>query len=237
MSTIDIALATLAVVLGSVVQVASGVGGGFIIVPLLAWIDLRFVPAPLVFASLALSTLMAVRGRRDIDWRHLPASMLGLLPGSIVGAYVLTIVAADRLGIVFGTVILVGVLITAIRPRLTLTTATAVVAGAIGGAMGTSSGIGAPPLALVYQHASGPRVRATLAALYTCASLLILVILGLFGRFGMPELKTGLLLMPGFVIGYGIANRFTAQVDRAGSRIAVLAVSAAAATILIVRSL
>lgn len=237
MSTIDIALATLAVVVGSVVQVASGVGGGFIIVPLLAWIDLRFVPAPLVFASLALSTLMAVRGRRDIDWRHLPASMLGLLPGSIVGAYVLTIVAADRLGIVFGTVILVGVLITAIRPRLTLTTATAVVAGAIGGAMGTSSGIGAPPLALVYQHASGPRVRATLAALYTCASLLILVILGLFGRFGMPELKTGLLLMPGFVIGYGIANRFTAQVDRAGSRIAVLAVSAAAATILIVRSL
>jgi uncharacterized membrane protein YfcA len=237
MTLVDIALATLAVVLGSVVQVVSGVGGGFIIVPLLAWIDLRFVPAPLVFASIALSTLMAVRGRRDVDWGHLPASMLGLLPGSLLGALILTNVAPERLGIVFGSVILLAVAITWVAPRVPLTNSTAIAAGVVAGAMGTSSGIGAAPLALAYQHESGPRVRATLAALYTCASLLILAVLHWFGRFGTDEIVTGLLLMPGFVIGYVVANRFTAHVDRAGSRIAVLAVSAAAAMILIVRSL
>jgi len=229
--------ATLAVVLGSIVQVASGVGGGFIIVPLLAWIDLALVPAPLVFASLSLSTLMAVRGRHEIDWRHLPVSLLGVLAGAIAGAWILTIVATDRLGIVFGAMILLAIVITSLGPRLTLNTATAIIAGIVGGAMGTSSGIGAPPLALVYQHESGPRIRATLAALYTCASLIILAMLFAFGKFGLAELRSGVLLIPGFVLGYWIANRFTAQIDRAGTRIVVLFVSAAAALLLIARSL
>lgn len=223
-------------VLGSIVQVISGVGGGFIIVPLLAWIDLSLLPAPLVFASLSLSTLMAVRGRRQIDWKHLPASMLGILPGSIAGAWILTVVAADRLGIVFGSVILIAVLMTSLAPRVSVNAVTAISAGLIGGVMGTSSGIGAAPLALVYQHESGPRIRATLAALYTCASLVILTMLFVFGRFGPAELRSGLLLIPGFVLGYWLANRFTARIDRTGTRSAILLASAAAAILLILRS-
>jgi len=236
MTIVELLAATVAVVLGSIVQVISGVGGGFIIVPLLAWINLSLVPAPIVFASLALSTLMAARGRNNIDWRHLPASLLGILPGSIAGAWLLTIVAGDRLGIVFGSMILIAILITAFASRVSVNALTAFIAGLVGGAMGTSSGIGAPPLALVYQRESGPTIRATLAALYTCASPVILVILFVFGKFGGPELRAGLLLMPGFVIGYWLANRFTMKIDRAGSRTAVLLVSAAAASLLIFRS-
>lgn len=49
----DSIAAILAVILGSVIQAISGVGGGFIIVPLLAWIDLSLVPGPVVFGSIA----------------------------------------------------------------------------------------------------------------------------------------------------------------------------------------
>ena len=81
MGVAEFSAATLAVIIGSVVQVTSGVGGGFIIVPLLAWVDLGLVPAPLIFASLSLSALMAFRERGAIDWAHIPTTLVGLIPG------------------------------------------------------------------------------------------------------------------------------------------------------------
>jgi uncharacterized membrane protein YfcA len=237
MSIIEFAAATLAVILGSVIQVASGVGGGFVIVPILAWVDLSLVPAPMIFASLSLSGLMAFRERHTIDWEHVPITLTGLIPGSFFGAYVLSRVPVDNLGIVFGTVILLGILITVSGIEMRRTRVSAAVSGALAGAMGTSSGIGAPLLALFYQKEKGPRVRATLAVLYTGASVLILIILYGFGQFTGEDMRTGAMLIPGFLIGYWVANHFTAQIDRGGTRIAVLCVSSAAAIALIIRSL
>ena len=237
MNLIEFTAATLAVILGSVVQVASGVGGGFVIVPILAWVDLSLVPAPMIFASLSLSGLMAYRERHSIDWDHVPVTLIGLIPGSFFGAYILSSVPANNLGIVFGTVILLGILITGSGIEMRRTHATAAVSGALSGAMGTSSGIGAPLLALLYQKEKGPRVRATLAVLYTGASILILIILFGFDHFSADDMRSGALLIPGFLIGFWVANHFTAHIDRAGTRVAVLCVSGAAAVALIVRSL
>ena len=100
MDLMEFAAATTAVVLGSVVQVVSGVGGGFIVVPLLALVDLRLVPAPVVFGSLSLSGLMAYRERSAIDWSNVPVILIGMIPGCIFGAFVLASVPADSLGIV-----------------------------------------------------------------------------------------------------------------------------------------
>ena len=105
MTLIEFVAATLAVLLGSVVQVASGIGGGFVIVPLLALVDLNLIPAPLIFASLSLSGLMAVRERAAVDWGHIPITLLGLIPGSILGAYVLSSVPQANLGVVFGVLV------------------------------------------------------------------------------------------------------------------------------------
>jgi uncharacterized membrane protein YfcA len=237
MSIIEFTAATLAVIAGSIVQVASGVGGGFVIVPILAWVDLSLVPAPMIFASLSLSSLMAYRGRHSIDWKYVPITLVGLIPGSLFGAYILSSVPAGNLGIVFGSVILLAILITVSGIEMRRTHATAAVSGALSGAMGTSSGIGAPLLALLYQKEAGVRVRATLAVLYTGASVLILIILSGFDQFSVEDMRTGAMLIPGFLIGYWIASHFTAHIDRGGTRIAVLCISSAAAIALIIRSL
>ena len=65
----DLLLAVLAVVFGSIIQGVSGVGGGFIMVPLLAMIDIAYLPGPLIFGSLSISGLMAWRERDHIDYR------------------------------------------------------------------------------------------------------------------------------------------------------------------------
>ena len=124
--------------------------------------------------------------------------------------------------------------ISGIRFRRTRTSS--LIAGAMSGAMGTSSGIGAPLLALLYQQEAGPRIRATLAVLYTGASILILIVLIGFGQFAVADARSGAFLMPGLLVGYWIASRFTLQVDRGGTRIAVLGVSSVAAVALIARS-
>ncbi|MFB3079920.1 MAG: TSUP family transporter [Lysobacterales bacterium] len=233
----EFAAATLVVAVGSVVQAISGVGAGFLIVPLLAWIDVSLIPGPVVLGSMSLSGTMGYRERRHIDFAHMPMVFLGMIPGAVAGAYLLSRVSFDELGMMFGAVMLIAIIITASGFRFPLTGGSACLAGAVAGVMGTSSGIGAPVLALLYQDQSGPRVRATLAVLYAGASFLIIIMLFGFGKFGIVEAVSGLLLMPGYMLGYALSHRLTARIDTGGTRAAVLLVSAAAALSLILRGL
>jgi uncharacterized membrane protein YfcA len=233
----DFVFAAAAITFGSVVQTLSGVGGGFIIAPLLALIDLSLLPAPMVMASMSLSGIMSWRERSAIDYQLTPTILAGIIPGAIVGAYVLSQVSVERLGLVFGVVILLGVVITGLGLRVPAHRGSAALAGMTAGAMGSSTGIGAPILALLYQGASGPRVRSTLALLYTVASFLILIVLAAFGRFTEVEAISGLWLVPGFIIGYLLSQRLTARMNQKRTRWAVLAASGAAALVLIARSI
>lgn len=237
MTWFELAAATAAIAFGSLVQAASGVGAGFLMVPMLAFIDLSLVPGPMIFASLALSGIMAWRERGAIDRDNLAPMFTGLVPGCALGAWIISIVPGDRLGIVFGVVILLGIALTVSGLDLSLNRTSALLAGGIAGTMGASSGIGAPVVAILYQHASGARVRSTLALIYTVASLLILVALAVFGRFGTAEVEAGVALIPGFLVGYWLANRLRNRIDRLASRPVVLSVSAAAAIALLIRSL
>jgi uncharacterized membrane protein YfcA len=237
MATPEFVAATLAVALGSIVQAASGVGAGFIMAPLLALIDLSLVPGPLIFGSLSLSGIMTYRERGAIDVEHVPIILGGLLPGSVLGAWLLTSIPVGALGVVFGSVILAAIAITVSGFDLPLSKSTAVACGALSGVMGTSSGMGAPPMALLYQRRGGPQVRSTLALLYTASATLMVLVLIAFRRFTPHDAVAGLLLVPGFLIGYLAANRFTPRLDGRGARIAVLGVSGAAAIVLVLRSL
>ncbi len=236
MALTDFIAATLAVIAGSVVQVASGVGGGFIIVPLLAWIDLSLVPAPLVFASLSLSGLMAVREWHAVDWRFIPFILGGLVPGVVLGAWMFAAVPLDDLGMMFGGVILLAIAVTASGWQIPLNRVASIFAGALAGAMGTTSGIGASPLALLFQNQPGEQIRATLAVIYTCATLIMLTALFGFNKFGAAEVRSGLLLIPGFLLGYALAHRWTPSVDSGRARMAVLLASGTGAVALILRS-
>jgi len=229
--------ATLAVATGSILQAASGVGAGFIIVPMLALIDLSLVPGPVVFGSLALSGIMLWRERGAVDRARLAPLLAGLALGALTGGWILATVPDERLGIVFCGVLLAAIGLSIGGLRVPLNRASAAAAGWLGGAMGASTGAGAAPLALLYQGEAGPRIRATLALLYSLASLFILATLVAFEEFGVAEARDGALLMPGNVLGYFIANRFRHRFEGRATRPVVLGIALAAAVLLIVRSL
>jgi uncharacterized membrane protein YfcA len=229
-------LANLAIAFGSIIQGVSGVGGGFIMVPLLAMIDMSLLPGAFIFGTLSLSTLMAWRERAHIEFAHTGMILLAIIPGAALGAWLVSKVAADNLGIVFGSMILFAVAVSAAGIHMRLNRLSAVISGLTAGAMGASSGIGAPVVAVLYQRESGPRVRATLAYIYTVASVLILVALAAFGRFGWHDVQEGFLLVPGFMFGYICSRPLALHFDHGATRYIVLGVSAAAALILIANS-
>jgi uncharacterized membrane protein YfcA len=110
-------------------------------------------------------------------------------------------------------------------------------AGVSSGFMGAISGIGAPILALLYQHEKPRVLRATLGFIFFVSSIAILVCLHFAGRFGWTEAGLGLALVPGYLLGFLVAPPIARAMDRANSRFAVLVISSLSAIVLITRSL
>ena len=233
----SLAAATAVIAVGAVLQAATGMGTGILIVPLLALIDLNLVPGPAVLASMALSLPMAWRGRRHIAYDDLKPLMSGLLAGCSVGALGLASIPAERVGVAFALVILATVAVTSVGVRLPFNRRSLVSVGVIAGVMGASSGVGAPPIALLYQHREGPELRPTLAFVYALSSVIIVVFLAAVGKFGLREIGLAVVLAPGYVVGYLIAAPLARILDRGYSRIAVLILSAVSALALLIRSL
>ena len=235
--SLSLGVAAVVIALGAVLQAATGMGTGILIVPLLALIDLKLVPGPAVVASMALSLPMAWRGRRHIAYGDLKPLMAGLVGGCSAGALGLASIPAERVGIAFAGVILATVAVTSLGVRLPFNRRSLVSVGVIAGIMGASSGVGAPPIALLYQHREGPELRPTLAFVYAVSSLLIVFFLTAVGKFGLLETGLAVLLVPGYIVGYLVAAPLARILDRGYSRVAVLLLSAVSALALLVRSL
>ncbi|MDP6435699.1 MAG: sulfite exporter TauE/SafE family protein [Gammaproteobacteria bacterium] len=230
-------LATLAVAAGAIVQGISGVGGGFITVPFLAMISLSLLPGPVVVGSMSIAGLMAWRERKHIDVKNLRWISLGTIVGAALGAWLLSGVAKEQLGLLFGGMILAGVLITSLGLHVPPNKLNSTLSGLGVGAMGATAGIGAPILAVLYQRESGPRIRSTLGVMYLVCSTLIAGALAFFGHLGAAELGYALLLVPGYIIGYVLSQNLTQHFDQGATRLIVLVVSTAAALSLVYRSL
>ena len=234
---LDFIAAGFVIALGSTLQASTGFGAGLIVVPLLALIHLEFIPGPVIFASLGLSSLMTVAGRSAISRLHLHTVSLGLIIGMLIGAVSLSQLAPDHLGLIFGLLILVAVTLTAFGVNLQFTAYNSLIAGAVSGFMGMTAAMGAPVLALLYQYEEGKTLRATLAFLFLFSSVGMLLLLHVLGRFQWHELRLGLGLLPGILVGYGLAARLAPHIDGGYSRAAVLIISTVSAFALIVKNL
>ena len=225
------------VAVGSLLQGAVGFGLSLIAAPLVTLIDPTLVPGPLLLAALVLPVLTAQRDRSWIDLRGVRWALVGRVPGSVLGAVMLTGLSPRSMTLAVGLVVLAGVAMTVSGVRLRPSGPTLLVAGVLSGFMGTTAAIGGPPLALVYQHAEGPRLRGTLAGYFVIAAAISIAVLALAGRFGRHDVLAGLALLPGVVLGYLASHRVARWVDRGFTRHAVLLVSTLAALALVVRAL
>ena len=122
---------------------------------------------------------MAFKERRAIDVSGLAYVLSGRLLGTLGGVGLLLLVPDRYLSVLFGVLVVLAALTSAVSPDLPLRSPTRLAGGVVSGVMGTAAGIGGPPLALVYQSRSGPVVRSTLALAFFVGTAISLLALAL----------------------------------------------------------
>jgi hypothetical protein len=235
---ITFVLAALVMALGAAVQGSVGFGAALLAAPLLVLIDPSFVPAPLILATLALNLLVVRRERGSHHWRTVAWPLAGQIPGALAGAALLAVVTDGQLlGTLFAAMLLTAVALSAsgLHPRPSRPLLVA--AGGMSGVMQSTVGAGGPPVALAFQHRSGPDLRATLSRYFVVSCVVSLASLVALGRVGGRELAEGAMLLPGVFGGFAASGWLARRVDGSVARRAVLVLSAAAAVMLLVKAL
>lgn len=237
MNVLELIACNLFVVLGATLQASAGIGLSLVAVPLLALINPAFIPGPILFANLLLTILMAFGGWGAIDQVGFKPIVIGLFAGTGIGSVGLMLIPVEHLPTMFGILILVAVALSAIGIDIPLTRRNLIAAGAASGVMGTMTGIHGPPIALLYQRQVGETVRATLGVSFAIAYSLSLGALHLVSLFGIQELKLGVALGPGVVLGYWVSKLTTKLIDQGYRlRITILTISALGAIVLLWKS-
>ena len=235
MSPGEILTVVLTVLFGATLQGSVGFGMGLLASPILILIDPGFVPGPILLSTTVLTVLLVYRERTAIDFHGIQWAMVGRLVGTVLASAILLVVSADQLVLLIGVFILsaVGMSLSGfrfdpIRPVL-------VVAGMLSGLLGTIASVGGPPMALVYQHAAGARIRSTMSGFFLLGTILSLGALWYVGRFDAYEIQLTLVMLPSVLTGFVLSKWTAIYVDRGYVRPAVLSVAAGAGLLVIIR--
>lgn len=234
-STLLLALACLAI--GAAVQGAIGFGASLVSIPLLLLVDPHLVPGPATVAGLSINLIGMAVGLEHVDWRGVRWASIGLIPGTVVAAIVLSVVSGNTVALLSALAVLaaVGVSAAGLRPaghrRVLLG------AGLFSGYLNTTAGVGGPPMALAYQDAPAKTLRATLPVVFLVATAFTIATLARTGHLDGQDWGIGLLLAPGGAIGFFAARGLAERIDGARLRSAVLIVSGLSALAAVARVL
>ncbi len=229
-------VAATAVSVGAMVQGSIGFGLNLLSAPFVAIVVPRALPATLVLVAFPLAVTLLVREHPHVHRRALPWLVLGAVPGTAAGLLIVGHVSSVDLAIVVGGITLLGVALSIVSPPVAVTPVTAFVAGLASNVFGTASSVGGPPVALLFQHHPGPAARSTLSAFFASSALLSLVGYVLTGNITVDQLRFAAELLPFMVGGFWISRHLRGQIDRGWLRPTVLALSAAAGTVAILRA-
>ena len=226
-------LANFILIVSSILQMATGVSVGMIIVPFLAMISYTLIPVPIVFASLTLTVMMAYKGREHIDTKNMSQVSVGMLLGTFLAVYLLKTIHFEYLGLIFGLFILLSVFISVKVKSFRLSPMVNYTGGFIAGLMGTMAAVGGQILALLFQNHPLESIKSTLAFLYSIFSVVMLFIFYMVGDFSYEQMISGFYLMPGFMIGFFISPLFVKYFNPKYSKTVVLGMATFGALALI----
>jgi uncharacterized membrane protein YfcA len=231
------AVIAAAVLVGSVVQSAVGLGVGLVAAPVTALLEPALMPGAMLMVAVLMPCLTLVNDHHDIDWRGLGWSLPARLPGTLVGVWVVTTLTARELGIAIGVVVLVAAAVTWRAVTVPVNRATLSVAGFASGITGTATSIGGPPIAIVYQHRPAQEIRTTMAVYFLIGAGISLVALLLSGDLTREQGVASLELLPFLAVGAVLGALARRSIPAHVVRPAVLLVSSGSAVVLLVKSL
>jgi uncharacterized protein len=201
-----------AVIVAAFIQGATGVGFALIVAPVLAFLAPGLVPVCLLVLMIPLNVYVAWRERTALDRVGAGWITAGRFVGTFGGVWLLAALTANQLSILIGAATILAAVATLIAPSFTPGNRAYVAAGIITGVTETATGIGGPPLALVYQHHGAATLRSTLAFCFLVGQLMSLLLLAAAGRVNASQLGAALALIPMVIVGAALSRRIHARI-------------------------
>jgi uncharacterized membrane protein YfcA len=200
-STQHLILVSLAVLFAAFVQGATGVGFALIAAPVIGIVRPDLLPVCVLVLMLPLNLYVLWRERGAVDRIGAGWISSGRVVGTAGGLWVLAVLSAAQLSLFVGISTIAAALVTLMMPAFSPGRTAFVSAGLITGVTETATGIGGPPLALVYQHQPPPMMRSTIALCFLVGELVSLATLMAMDRIDGAQLEAAALLLPALVVG------------------------------------
>ncbi len=230
-------LALLVVTSGIILQTWVGIGFGLLAAPLLYLIDPAYIPVPALMLGFSLSLLLVLNQRKFLSWRRVFPAIVARFPGCWCGALLLVAAPSYLLSIMFGSVLLMAVLLSFYSGKITLSPTALSIGGFFSGLIGTVTSVGGPPIALVYQSVDRMTARNELAAFFLIGTPVSIVFLALQGRVDTNSLFLSLKMLPGVLIGFGIARLCDNRISSSSTKPVLLFISSASAIMILYKGL
>ncbi|GAA4890335.1 sulfite exporter TauE/SafE family protein [Streptomyces coeruleoprunus] len=222
MSTEALVLLAVTVAVAAFVQGAGGLGFALIVAPVAGLLDPGLVPVFVLASMVPLNLYVAWRERAALDLRGagwITAARLLATPGGLV---LLWAVPDGRLGLLVGAATVLAAVVSLAAPAFTPGRRAYAAAGVVTGLTETATGVGGPPLALVYQHRPAAELRATVAVCFLVGEVASLALLFATGRGRPEQLGWAVLLLPALAAGAWLSRLVHHRLDARRMRVFVL---------------
>lgn len=237
MTGTEFALLTAVVLIAACLQGSIGFGMGMFAAPFIALIDTTLLPVIVITLSIVVTSIVLILDRASLDLRGAGWALTGRVPGSIIGAGLLTVMSATVLSWAVAITVLAGVMVSMRGWRPRVTRSTQAMAGALSGIMGTATSVGGAPMAILWQASEGPRLRGTMSAFFLVGSTLSLAALFLWGVVPPHSLLVAAWMIPVALAGVVVSRFVNRFLNRRRTRALALAASAFGALTLVVARL
>ncbi|MFJ9823631.1 sulfite exporter TauE/SafE family protein [Streptomyces sp. NPDC101160] len=222
MSVTTLAVLALTVAVASFVQGSSGLGFALIVAPVAGLLAPGLLPVFVLAAMIPLNMYVAWRERAALDLRGagwITAARLAATPG---GLALLWLIPDRSLGLFVGIATVLAAVVSLAAPAFSPGRAAYLGAGAITGLTETATGVGGPPLALVYQHRPPAELRSTVALCFLVGELASLALLFATGKGQPADLGWALALLPAIAVGAWASRLVRHRLNASRMRLFVL---------------
>jgi uncharacterized membrane protein YfcA len=227
---------SVVVALAAFVQGSTGVGFALIVAPVIGLVAPEMLPVTVLVLMLPLNLYVAWRERTALDFRSGGWVTAGRLAGTFAGLWVLAALSMGQLNVFVGVSTIAAAVVTLAMPAFRPNRSVYVAAGVITGVTETATGIGGPPLALVYQHHPVAVMRSTIAFCFLVGELISLAFLYYAGRIAMPQLVGAAQLLPALGAGALLSKLVHRHVNARALRVFVMAFSIVSGVVLLLRA-
>lgn len=225
------------VIVASFVQGSGGFGFALIATPIIGIVQADLLPATTLALMIPLNAYIAYRERQHIDFKGVGWVSAARIPGTVGGLILLAAIPAAGLNIVIGAATILAGLASLIVPKFEASRLGLLGAGAITGVVETATGVGGPPLAIVFQHRPAPTLRSTIAACFLIGEIVSLGLLLATGQAHPNQMLAAATLLPALIVGSAASHFVHHRIGGPRLRIAVLLFAVISGVVLLLKAL